>query len=112
MSAPEFMELKLQLQEFIEKGYIQPSVSSWGAPILFINKKYGMMRMCIDYLQLNKITIKNHYPLPRIDDLFVQVRGAGIFSSIDLRSRYHQVWIRNEDIHKTAFHKKYGTMNL
>ena len=84
MSAPEFLELKLQLQELIEKGYIQPGVSPWGAAILSVNKNDGTMRMCIDYRQLNKMTIKNRYPLPRIDDLFDQVRGAKIFSTIDL----------------------------
>ena len=91
MSALELVELKLQLQELIEKGYIQPSVSPWGAPNLFVKKKDGMMWMCIDYHQLNKMNIKNHYPLPWIDDLFHQVGGAKIFSNIDLRSGYHQV---------------------
>ena len=80
MSAPELVEHKLQLQELIEKGYIRPGVYPWGATILFIKKKDSMMRMCIDYHQLNKMTIKNCYPLPRIDDLFDQVGGAKIFS--------------------------------
>ena len=84
MSAPELEELKLQLQELIEKGYIQPSVSPWEAPILFVKKKDGMMQMCIDYRQLNKMTIKNRCRLPRIDDLFNQVGGGKIFSNIDL----------------------------
>ena len=103
MSALELVELKLQLQELIEKGYIRPSVSPWGAPILFIKKKDGTMRMCIDYRNLNKMTIKNHYPLPRIDDLFDQVGGARIFSNIVLRSEYHQVWIRDKDFTKSPF---------
>ena len=89
MSAPKLVEIKLYLQELIEKGYIQPSVSPWGALILFIKKKDGTMWMCIDYHQLNKMNIKKQYPLPRIDDLFNQVGGAKIFSNIDLRSRYH-----------------------
>ena len=84
MSAPELVELKLQLQELIEKGYIQASVSPWGEPILFVKKKDYAIHMCIDYHQLNKMTIKNRYPLPRIDDLFNQVGGAKIFSKIDL----------------------------
>ena len=89
MHEPELVELNLQLHELIENGYIQPSVSPWGAPILFVKNKYGTMRTCIDYRQLKKMTIKNSYPLPRIDDLFNQVGGARIFSKIDLRSRYN-----------------------
>ena len=89
MSAPELVELKLQLQDLIDKGYIQPSVSPWGAPIFFVNKKDGTMRMCIDYRHLNNMNIKNYYPLPRIDELFDQVGGANIFLNIDLRSEYH-----------------------
>ena len=84
MSALELVELKLQLQELIDKGYIQPSVSPWGALILFVKKKDGIMRMCIDYRQLNRMTIKNNYLLSRINDLFNQVGGAKIFSKIDL----------------------------
>jgi hypothetical protein len=91
MSTPELVELKLQLKEMLDKGYIRPSVSPWGAPTLFVKKKDGTLRLCIDYRKLNKMTIKNKYPLPRIDDLFDQLRGATIFSKIDLRSRYHQV---------------------
>ena len=87
MSACELVELKLQLRELIEKGYIRPSVSHWGAPRLFVKKKDGMMQMCIDYCQLNKMTINNHYPLPQIDDLFDQVGGDIIFSKIDLQFR-------------------------
>ena len=84
MSAPELVQLKLKLQELIEKGYIRQSVSPWGAPIFFVKKNDGMMQMCIYYRQWNKMTIKNIYPLPRIDDLFDQVGGAKIFSNIDL----------------------------
>jgi hypothetical protein len=91
MSRPELVELKLQLKEMMDKGYIHPSVSPWGAPVLFVKNKDGTLRLCIDYRQLNKVTIKNKYPLPRIDDLFDQLGGASIFSKIDLRSRYHQV---------------------
>jgi hypothetical protein len=108
MSTPELVELKLQLKEMMDKGYIRPSVSPWGAPVLFVKKKDGTLRLCIDYRQLNKVTIKNKYPLPRIDDLFDQLGGASIFSKINLRSGYHQVRIKGEDIHKTAFQTRYG----
>ena len=89
MSTPEMLELKMQLQELLDKKYIHPSVSPWGAPVLFVKKKDGTLRLCIDYRQLNKVTMKNKYPLPRIDDLFDQMRGAKVFSKIDLRSAYH-----------------------
>eukprot|EP00253_Pinus_taeda_P007269 PITA_07269 len=108
MSMPELTELKMQLQELLDKNYIRPSVSPWGAPVLFVKKKYGTLRMCIDYRQLNKLTIKNKYPLPRIDELFNQVKGATVFSKIDLRSGYHQIRIKEEDIAKTAFRTRYG----
>eukprot|EP00253_Pinus_taeda_P011485 PITA_11485 len=103
MSTPELTELKMQLQELLDKEYIRPSVSPWGAPVLFVKKKDGTLRMCIDYRQLNKLTIKNKYPLPQIDELFDQVKGATVFSKIDLRSGYHQIRIKDEDIAKTAF---------
>ena len=89
MASLELKELKLQLQELLDKGFIRPSVSPWGAPVLFIKKKDGTLRLCVDYRQLNKLTVKNKYPLPRIDDLFDQLKGASIFSKIDLRSGYH-----------------------
>eukprot|EP00253_Pinus_taeda_P020204 PITA_20204 len=108
MSVPELTELKMQLQELLEKNYIHPSVSPWGALVLFVKKKDGTLRMCIDYRQLNKLTIKNKYPLPRIDELFDQVKGATMFSKIDLRSGYHQIRIKDEDIAKTAFRTRYG----
>ena len=84
MAPLELKELKLQLQELQEKGFIRPSVSPWGAPMLFVKKKYGTLRLCIDYRQLNNLTVKNKYPLPRIDDLFDQLKGVSIFSKIDL----------------------------
>ena len=108
MSLPELTELKIQLQELLDKEYIRPSVSPWGAPILLVRKKDGTLRLCINYRQLNKMTIKNKYPLPRINDLFDQVGGAGIFSKLDLRSSYHQVQIKDEDISKTTFWTRYG----
>jgi hypothetical protein len=88
MSTPELKELYMKLEEILKKGYIRPSVSTWGAPILFMKKKDGTLRLCIDFRQLNKVTVKNKYPLSRIDDLFDQLRGAQIFSNIDLTSRY------------------------
>ena len=109
MSIPEMLEMKMQLQELLKKTYIRLSVSPWGAPVLFVKKKYGTLRLCIDYRQLNKVTMKNKYPLPRIDDLFDKMRGAKVFSKIDLRFGYHQVGIKDEDIHiKTAFRTRYG----
>ncbi|XP_065866494.1 uncharacterized protein [Euphorbia lathyris] len=108
MAPAEMKELKIQLQELLDKGYIRPSVSPWGAPVLFVKKKDGTMRLCIDYRQLNKVTIRNKYPLPRIDDLFDQLQGAIIFSKIDLRTGYHQLKIREGDVQKTAFRTRYG----
>ncbi|KAM2491167.1 hypothetical protein PS1_042866 [Malus domestica] len=108
MAPSELRELKIQLQELIDKGFIQPSSSPWGAPVLFVRKKDGTLRLCIDYRQLNRVTIKNRYPLPRIDDLFDQLKGACVFSKIDLRSGYYQLKIKDEDVHKTAFRTRYG----
>ncbi|KAA0058528.1 DNA/RNA polymerases superfamily protein [Cucumis melo var. makuwa] len=108
MAPAELKELKVQLQELLDKGFIGPSVSPWGAPVLFVKKKDGSMRLCIDYRELNKVTIKNCYPLPRIDDLFDQLQGATVFSKIDLRSGYHQLRIRDSDIPKTTFRSRYG----
>jgi hypothetical protein len=88
----------MQLEELLKKGYICTSVSPWGAPILFVKKKDGTLRLCIDFRQMNKSTVKNKYPLPKIYDLFDQLRGENIFSKIDLRSGYHQVRIKEEDI--------------
>jgi hypothetical protein len=108
MSAPELKELQLQLEELLKKGYICPSVSPWGALVLFVKKKDRTLRLCIDFRQLNKVTVKNKYPLSRIDDLFDQLKDAKIFSKIDLRSGYHQVRIKDEDINKTTFRTRYG----
>jgi hypothetical protein len=108
MSALELKELQLQLEELLKKGYICPSVSPWGAPVLFIKKKDGTLRLCIDFRQLNKVMMKNKYPLPRIDDLLDQLKDAKIFSKIDLRSGYHQVRIKDEGINKTTFITRYG----
>ncbi|WVZ71333.1 hypothetical protein U9M48_019927 [Paspalum notatum var. saurae] len=108
MSGKEYDELKKQLDELLEKGLIRCSVSPWGAPVLFVKKKDGSMRLCIDYRELNAVTIKSKCPMPRIDDLLDQLKGAKYFSKIDLRSRYHQIKIREEDIPKTAFVTRYG----
>ncbi|KAI3783857.1 hypothetical protein L1987_42945 [Smallanthus sonchifolius] len=108
LAPSEMQELASQLQELSDKGFIRPSSSPWGAPVLFVKKKDGSFRMCIDYRELNKLTVKNRYPLPRIDDLFDQLQGASIFSKIDLRSGYHQLRVKEEDIPKTAFRTRYG----
>jgi hypothetical protein len=108
MVVNQLVELKEQLQELLDKGYIRPSASPWGAPVIFVLKKDGMQRMCIDYRSLNEVTIKNKYSLPRIDDLFDQLKGACVFLKIDLRSRYHQLKIRATNIPKTAFITRYG----
>ncbi|GKB84985.1 putative nucleotidyltransferase, ribonuclease H [Tanacetum coccineum] len=104
----EMQELSNQLQELTDRGFIRPSTSPWGAPVLFVKKKDGSFRMCIDYRELNKLTIKNRYPLPRIDDLFDQLQGSSVYSKIDLRSGYHQLRVRERDIPKTAFRTRYG----
>nr|GEU74916.1 putative reverse transcriptase domain-containing protein [Tanacetum cinerariifolium] len=104
----DMKELSEQLQEFSDKGFIRPSSSPWETPVLFVKKKDGSFRMCIDYRESNKLTVKNHYPLPRIDDLFDQLQGSSIYSKIDLRSGYHQVRMREQDISKTAFRTRYG----
>ncbi|GJZ96978.1 putative reverse transcriptase domain-containing protein [Tanacetum coccineum] len=107
--APSKMEeLFGQLKELQDKGFIRPSSSPWGAPVLFVKKKDGSFRMCIDYRELNKLTVKNRYPLPRIDDLFDQLQGSQFFSKIDLRSGYHQLRVHEDDIPKTAFRTRYG----
>ncbi|GJU49454.1 putative reverse transcriptase domain-containing protein [Tanacetum coccineum] len=107
--APSKMkELSKQLQELSDKGFIRPSSSPWGAPVLFVKKKDGSFRMCIEYCELNKLTVKNRYPLPRIDDLFDQLQRSSIYSKIDLRSGYHQLRVREHEIPKTAFGTRYG----
>ena len=100
-------ELATQLQDLLDKGIIRPSTSPWGAPVLFVKKKDGSMRLCIDYRELNKLMIKNKYPLPRIDELFDQLKDAVYLSKIDLRTGYHQLKIKPEDIPKTAFRTRY-----
>jgi hypothetical protein len=107
MPPTELAELKKQLQELLDKGFIRPSTSPWGCPALFV-KKDGSLRLCIDYCPLNAMTIKNKYPLPRIVVLFDQLVRAKVFSKIDLRSGYHQIKIRASDIPKTAFSTRYG----
>ena len=102
MAPTELKELKTQLQEILDKGFIRPNVSPWGAPVLFVKKKEGTLRMCIDYRQINKVTVKNKYLLPRIEDLFDQLKGASVFSKIDLRSRYYQLRVKEVDVPKTA----------
>ena len=108
MPPNELAELKVQLQDLLDKGLIQPSSSSWGCPALFVKKKDKSLRMCVDYRPLNVVTIKNKYPLPRIDILFDQLAKVKVFLKIDLRSGYHQIKIRLEDIPKTAFSTRYG----
>ena len=107
MMQTELKQLQKQIDELKDKGFIIPSISPWGAPVLFVKKKDGSMRLCIDYRDLNQATIKNKYPLPRIDDLFDQLNGAAVFSKIDLRSGYHQLKIIPQDIPKTAFCTRY-----
>jgi hypothetical protein len=108
MDVKDLVELKKQIEELLEKGFIRPSSSPWGAPVLFVSKKDGSRRMCVDYRSLNEVTIKNKYPLPWIEDLFDQMKGAKIFLKIDLRSGYHQLKIRAEDVPKTTFTTRYG----
>ena len=108
MAPAELKELKVQLQELLDKGFVRPSVSRWGAPVLFMKKKDGTLRMCIDYWQINKVTVKNNHSLSRIEDLFYQLKGAGVFSKIDLRSGYYQLRVKDVDVPKTAFRTRYG----
>jgi hypothetical protein len=108
MPVNELVGLKKQIAKLKSMGFIHPSSSPWGAPMLFVEKKDGTQRMCVDYRSLNEVTIKNKYPLPRIEDLFDQMKGASVFSKIDLRSGYHQLKIRESDIPKTAFRTQYG----
>ncbi|GJX84234.1 putative reverse transcriptase domain-containing protein [Tanacetum coccineum] len=108
LAPSEMKELFEQLKELSDKGFIRPSSSPWGAPVLLVKKKDGSFQMCIDYRELNKLTVKNRYPLPRLDDLFDQLQGSSVHSKIDLRSGYHQLRVREEDISKTAFRTRYG----
>ncbi|GKB21779.1 putative reverse transcriptase domain-containing protein [Tanacetum coccineum] len=108
LAPSEMKELSDQLRALSDKGFIRPSSSPWGAPVLFVNKKDGSFWMCIDYQELNKLKVKNHYPLPRIDDLFDQLQGSSVYSKIELRSGFHQLRVHEEDIPKTAFRTRYG----
>jgi hypothetical protein len=108
MGVDELEELKKQIKELQDKSFICPSSSPWGTLVIFVDKKDGTQRMCVDYQSLNEVTIKNKYPLPIIDDLFDQLRGACVFCKIDLRSGYHQLKIRASDIPKTTFTTRYG----
>ncbi|GKA18449.1 putative reverse transcriptase domain-containing protein [Tanacetum coccineum] len=112
LAPSELQELSTQLQELSDKGFIRPSSSPWGAPVLFVKKKDGSFRMCIDYRELNKLTVKNQYPLPRIEDLFDQLQGSSVYFKIELRFSYHQLRVRDEDIPKTAFRTCYGHYKL
>ncbi|GKE69002.1 putative reverse transcriptase domain-containing protein, partial [Tanacetum coccineum] len=108
LTPAKMQELYTHLQELSDKGFIRPTSSPWGALVLFVKKKDGSFQMCIDYRELNKLTVKNRYPLPRIDDLFDQLQGSRVYSKIDLRSGYHQLRVCEEDISKTAFRTRYG----
>ncbi|GJZ28458.1 putative reverse transcriptase domain-containing protein [Tanacetum coccineum] len=108
LAPSEMEELSAQLQELSNKGFIRLSSSPWGAPVLFVKKKDGSFRMCINYHELNKLTVKNRYPFLRIDDLFDQLQGSSAYSKINLRSGYHQLRVRDEDIPKTAFRTRYA----
>jgi hypothetical protein len=108
MPPNELAELKVQLQDLLDKGFIRPSASPWGCPALFVKKKDHSLRLCVDYRPLNAVTIKNKYPLPRFDILFDQLAGAKVFSKIDLRFGYHQIKIKPSDIPKTTFSTRYG----
>ncbi|GKF81469.1 putative reverse transcriptase domain-containing protein, partial [Tanacetum coccineum] len=108
LAPSEMRELLKQLRELLEKGFNCLSLSTWGAPVFFVKKKNGSFRMCIDYRELNKLTVKNRYPLLRIDDLFDQLQGSSVYSKIDLRSGYHQLHIKEDDIPIKAFRTRYG----
>ena len=108
MTLVELKVLKVQLQELLDLGFVRLNVSPWGTLVLFVKKKDGSLRLCIDYRRLNQVTIKNKYPLLRIDDLFDQLRGSQCFLKIDLMSGYHQLRVRDANIAKTAFKTRYG----
>jgi hypothetical protein len=108
MSTPDLMELKMKIQDLLDKIYIKSLVSLWGAPVLFVNNMDGTLSFYVDYRQLKKLTMKKRYPLAQIDDLFNQVQGEKVFSKIDLRSGYHQVKIKDEDIHNMTLKTRYN----
>ncbi len=112
MNHEKFKELKVQLEELLTKGYIKPNKSPYGALVLFVHKKNGTLRMCVDYRALNKVTMKNRYPLPQIDDLFDRFLGVKMFNRIDLRSGYYQIQVIEGDEEKTACHTRYGSYEL
>ena len=112
MTPTELKKLKSQLQDLLDKGFIRPRVFPWGAQVLFVKKKDGSMRLCIDYMELNKRTVKNKYPLPCIEDLFDQLHGATVFSKIDLRSGYHQIKIKMKTYRKQPFEPDMATTSL
>jgi len=109
MNHEELKELKVQFEKFLMKEYIKPSKSPYGAPVLFVHKKDGTLKMCVDYRDFNKVTVKNQYPLPRIDDLFDRLSGAKVFSRIDLRSGYYQIRVAKGDEEKTTCRMRYGS---
>ena len=108
MAPAELVELKKQIEELMEKQFIRPSTSPWGAPVLLVKKKDESSCLCVDYRQLKKMTIKNKYPLPRIHDLMDQLHGSSMFSKLDLQSGYHQILVKVDDVQKTAFRSRYG----
>lgn len=108
MTAPELQDLQINLKEILDMGHIWPSISPWGAPLNFIKKKDGSLRLCIDYWELNWATVKNQYPMPWIGDLFDQMKGVVVFSKINLQSGYHQLRIKESDISKTTFWTRFG----
>ena len=112
MAPVELRELRVQLQGLLDKGFMKPSTSPWGAPVLFAKKKGKTLRLCVNYRQWNRVMIQNRYLLPRIDDLFDQLRGARVYPKIDLRAGYHQLRVRDTDIPKTAFRTRYGHYGL
>ena len=112
MAPVELQGLRVQLQELLEKGFIRPSTSPWGASVLVVKKRGKTLRLCIGYRQLNRVTIKNRYPLHRIDNLFDQLREVRVYSKIGLRTGYHQLRVREMDIPKTAFRMRYGHFSL
>ena len=112
LSYHEMEELKKQLDTYVAQGWIRPSTSSYASPVLFVKKKTGELRMCVDYRALNRLTIRNRYPLPRIDDLLDKLHGAQYFTKIDLQSGYHQVRVHDADVHKTAFITRYGAFEF
>ena len=108
MAPVELQELRVQLQGLLDKGFMKPSTSPWGSPVLFAKKKGKTLQLCVDYRQWNRVMIQNRYPLPRIDDLFDQLRGARVYFTIDIRTGYHQLRVRETDIPKTVFRTRYG----